>query len=145
MTPEAKNLPPSIRNYGEVERYEKEPEEVFEPEQPLRYDQILQRAIIKPIHLGHCTIRDKGGRSTEVTHATGRLKKPRLPISNPVTVLTDMRGPDVQDAETVRLSAPFADWIGGIEVNINLRDRRVLAGLKRKVINRRRSGLKIIG
>ena len=145
MTPEAKNLPPSIRDYGEVERYEKEPKEVFEPEQPLRYDRILQRAIIEPIHFGHRTIRDRRGRSTEVIHAKGRLIKPRLPTSNPVTALTDMRDPDVKDTETVRLSAPFADWFGGIGVNINLRDRRVSAGLKRKVINRRRSGLKIIG
>lgn len=136
MTPEAKNLPSSITSSKEKIRYE--------PEQPLTYNQVITRAVIKPLRLGHHAVRDGQGKSVPVETGRGKKLKRPLPREIPVAILTDMRDPDLHGADTVRLSPSFAAWEGGAPVNINLRHPDITPALKRSIRNRRRSGVKII-
>lgn len=144
MTPEVPKLPASIKNYGKVEPYPPEPEQVFEPEQPLTYDQVLTRAVVKPLRLGHHAVRNERGKSVPVEAGKGKELKRPLPREIPVAVLTDMKDPDVHGTDTVRLSAPLADWVGGTETNTTLRNPDISPRLKRDIRNRRRSARRII-
>ena len=142
MTPENKLLP-SITSCKEKIIYEPEKEDRFEPEQPISYVQVIIRAIIKPLRLGNHAIRNRQGESVSIQTGGGQKLKRPLKEETCMAVLTDMNDQDVHGNDTVRLSAPYADWKGGIPVNTNLRNSEISPALARSIRSKRKSSKKI--
>ena len=144
MNPEVNKLPHAITSCMEKIIYEPEKEDGFEPEQPISYVQVVNRAIIKPLRLGNHAIRNRQGKSVSIETGKGqKLKKRPLKEETPIAVLTDMNDQDVHGNDTVRLSAPFAAWKGGIPVNATLHNPEISPALARSVRSKRRSSKKI--
>lgn len=142
MTSENK-LPRSITSCREEIIYEPEKEDGFEPEQSISYVQVVNRAIIKPLRLDNHAIRNRQGKSVPIETGRGQKLKRPLKEETAIAVLTDMNDQDVHGNDTVRLSASFADWKGGIPVNTNLHNPKISPALARSVRNKRRSSKKI--